>query len=109
MKKATIAIDIGVGEADELGKGYRTKMMKLALFRCFSDPSVTAVLIDPLASTQRFYERLGSHFVERSRFGDDHCMVYRLNRTDWNRRASPLWQQEISSDTFHASILVSLH
>jgi aminoglycoside 6'-N-acetyltransferase len=47
------AIDIWIGEADELGKGYGTKMMKLALVRCFSDPSVTAVLIDPLANNVR--------------------------------------------------------
>jgi aminoglycoside 6'-N-acetyltransferase len=84
------AIDIWIGEADELGKGYGTKMMKLALARCFSDPSVTAVLIDPLADNlraHRFYERLGFHFVERRRFGDDDCLVYRLNRTDWNHES----------------------
>ena len=63
-------------------------MMKLALVRCFSEPSVTAVLIDPLANNvraHRFYERLGSQFVERRRFGDDDYLVYRFNRTDWNQ------------------------
>jgi aminoglycoside 6'-N-acetyltransferase len=72
------AIDIWIGEADELGKGYGTKMMNLALVRCFSDPSVTAVLIDPLANNvraHRFYEWLGFQFVERRRFGDDNCPV----------------------------------
>jgi aminoglycoside 6'-N-acetyltransferase len=81
------AIDIWIGEADDLGKGYGTKIMKLVLGRCFSDPSVTAVLIDPLANNvraHRFYERLGFHFVERRRFGDDDCLVYRFNRSDWN-------------------------
>ncbi|WP_308737902.1 GNAT family N-acetyltransferase [Nostoc sp. 'Peltigera membranacea cyanobiont' N6] len=56
------AIDIWIGEETDLGKGYGTKMMQLALNRCFADPRVTTVLIDPLASNtraHRFYERLG--------------------------------------------------
>jgi RimJ/RimL family protein N-acetyltransferase len=44
------AIDIWIGEADCLNKGYGTQMMRLAIERCFADPSVTAILIDPLAS-----------------------------------------------------------
>jgi aminoglycoside 6'-N-acetyltransferase len=39
------AIDIWIGEETDLGKGYGTKMMQLALARCFADPAVTAVLI----------------------------------------------------------------
>jgi aminoglycoside 6'-N-acetyltransferase len=77
------AIDIWIGEAADLGKGYGTQMMQLALARCFADPRVTAVLIDPLASNvraQRFYERLGFRFVERRRFNLDECCVYRLDR-----------------------------
>jgi aminoglycoside 6'-N-acetyltransferase len=61
--------------------------MKLVLGRCFSNPSVTAVLIDPFANNvrgHRFHERLGFHFVERRRFGDDDCLVYRFNRSDRN-------------------------
>ncbi|MDF5707042.1 MAG: GNAT family N-acetyltransferase [Nostoc sp. S4] len=80
------AIDIWIGEESDLGKGYGTKMMQLALARCFAAPAVTAVLIDPLVSNtraHRFYERLGFEFVERRRFGDDDCLVYRLNRADW--------------------------
>ncbi|MBW4572488.1 MAG: acetyltransferase [Tolypothrix carrinoi HA7290-LM1] len=80
------AIDIWIGEENDLGKGYGTKMMQLALARCFADPVVTAVLIDPLARNtraHRFYERLGFQFVEHRRFGDDDCSVYSLNRTDW--------------------------
>jgi aminoglycoside 6'-N-acetyltransferase len=79
------AIDIWIGEADDLGKGYGTKMMQLAIARCFADPTVTAILIDPLASNtraQRFYERLGFQFVEPRRFGEDDCWIYRLERTD---------------------------
>lgn len=81
------AIDIWIGEEKDLGKGYGTKMMQLALTRCFADPVVTAVLIDPLESNTRarkFYERLGFQFIEHRRFGDDDCCVYRLNRADWH-------------------------
>lgn len=79
------AIDIWIGEEADLGKGYGTKMMQLALDRCFNDPLVTAVLVDPLASNtraHRFYERFGFQFVERRRFGNDDCFVYRLNRSE---------------------------
>ncbi|KJH70621.1 GNAT family N-acetyltransferase [Aliterella atlantica] len=81
------AIDIWIGEANDLGKGYGTKMMQLALARCFAEPTVTAVIIDPLASNtraHRFYERLGFKYVERRQFGDDDCFIYRLNREDWH-------------------------
>jgi aminoglycoside 6'-N-acetyltransferase len=80
------AIDIWIGEAADLGKGYGTQMMRLALDRCFADPRVKAVLIDPLASNtraHRFYERLGFHPSERRTFGSDDCIVYRLGRNDW--------------------------
>ncbi|MEG5061467.1 GNAT family N-acetyltransferase [Microcoleus sp. A2-C5] len=85
------AIDIWIGEKTDLGKGYGTQMMQLALVRCFSDSAVTAVLIDPLASNtraHRFYERFGFQFVEPRRFGDDDCFVYRLNRADWHQEQS---------------------
>lgn len=80
------AIDIWIGESTDLGKGYGTVMMQLALARCFADPLVTAVLVDPLASNTRahqFYERLGFQWVEHRRFGEDDCCVYRLNRANW--------------------------
>lgn len=84
------AIDIWIGEEADLGKGYGTKMMQLALARCFADPSVKAVIIDPLASNtraHRFYERLGFQFVEYRRFGEDECFIYRLNRQDWQNQS----------------------
>ncbi|MEM9506464.1 MAG: GNAT family N-acetyltransferase [Cyanobacteria bacterium P01_E01_bin.35] len=83
------AIDIWIGEETDLGKGYGTIMMQLALNRCFAAPLVTAVLIDPLASNTRahhFYERLGFQFVEQRWFGDDDCFVYQLNRADWHHQ-----------------------
>jgi aminoglycoside 6'-N-acetyltransferase len=80
------AIDIWIGEEANLGRGYGMQMMTLAIERCFSEPSVRAILIDPLESNdraRRFYERLGFRFVENRRFGDDDCAVYRLERGDW--------------------------
>ena len=85
------AVDIWIGEETDLGQGYGTIMMDLALARCYADPAVTAVLIDPLASNtraHRFYQRLGFRFVERRRFGDDDCFIYRLNRSDWNHESN---------------------
>ena len=83
------AIDIWIGEASELGKGHGTRMMELALERCFADPAVTDILIDPLARNtraHRFYQRLGFVPVERRMFGDDDCLVHRLSRSDWEDR-----------------------
>lgn len=77
------AIDIWIGAAEDLGKGYGTVMMRLALARCFADSAVHSVLIDPLASNARairFYERLGFRFLREQRFGDDECKVYVLER-----------------------------
>jgi aminoglycoside 6'-N-acetyltransferase len=84
------AIDIWIGEADDLGKGYGTTMMRLAIERCFGDPSVNAILIDPLATNvraHRFYERLGFRFVEQKRLGDDEsdCFVFELTREHLRR------------------------
>lgn len=77
------AIDVWIGEADALGRGYGSEMMKQAIGRCFADPRVRSILIDPLASNTRairFYERLGFTFVERRWFGADDCHVMRLDR-----------------------------
>jgi aminoglycoside 6'-N-acetyltransferase len=82
------AIDIWIGEKEDLGKGYGTIMMRLALEKCFAVPTVTAVIIDPLASntdSHRFYERFGFKFVEPRRFGEDDCFVYRLERQDFEK------------------------
>jgi aminoglycoside 6'-N-acetyltransferase len=83
------AIDIWIGEASYLGQGHGTRMMELALERCFAVPSVQAVLLDPLFSNERarrFYERLGFQFVERRTFGLDDTAVYRLDRAVWQAR-----------------------
>ena len=77
------AIDIWIGEEENLNKGYGTKIMKLAIERCFQDNSVTGILIDPLktnAAAHRFYERLGFRFIEERVFDGDECFVYELKR-----------------------------
>jgi aminoglycoside 6'-N-acetyltransferase len=38
-RKNVRAIDIWIGEVTDLGKGYGTKMLQLALKRCFANPS----------------------------------------------------------------------
>jgi aminoglycoside 6'-N-acetyltransferase len=77
------AIDLWIGDAADLGKGYGTRMMQLALERCFADPKVFSVLLDPLESNTRshkFYDRIGFRCMGQRRFGKDDCLVYRLDR-----------------------------
>jgi aminoglycoside 6'-N-acetyltransferase len=83
------AIDIWIGEAEFLGQGYGTAMMELAIERCFVEPMVEAIMIDPLASNQRaikFYERFGFKFIENRDFGQDFCSVMRLNKFEYRKR-----------------------
>lgn len=82
------AIDIWIGFEEDLGKGYGTEMMHLAIGRCFHDPKVTSILIDPLVSNKRaikFYRRLGFKFLERRNFGTSECQVYELKRSHWEK------------------------
>jgi aminoglycoside 6'-N-acetyltransferase len=77
------AVDLWIGDPDDLGRGHGTMIMRLALERCFANPRVLAVLADPLASNtraHRFFEKLGFKLIERRSFGDDDCHVYRLKR-----------------------------
>lgn len=86
IQKGFRAIDIWIGESSDLGKGYGTTMMRLALDQCFSNSELKAVLVDPLARNtraHRFYERLGFQFSERRRFGDEDCFVYCLRRDEF--------------------------
>lgn len=83
IKAGHRAIDIWIGEPDARSRGYGARMMELAVERCFADPSVHTVLIDPLSSntrSHRFYERLGFEFVAERTFGGHACRVYRLTR-----------------------------
>ncbi|MFN7055335.1 GNAT family N-acetyltransferase [Hyphomonas sp.] len=84
------AIDIWIGEEDELGKGHGTAMMRLAIDRCFARPLCNDILIDPMADNicaHRFYESLGFKLQGPRRFGPDDCRVYHLTRADWRHGA----------------------
>ena len=84
------ALDIWIGEPDARGKGYGEMMMRLGITASFEDPSVTAIVIDPLVSNTRahtFYQRLGFVFVERRMFDEDDCLVHKLTREDWSKRS----------------------
>jgi aminoglycoside 6'-N-acetyltransferase len=77
------AIDIWIGSPADRGRGHGAEIMRQAHDRCFADPNVRAIVIDPLASNTRaiaFYRRLGYRDVERRRFGDDDTLVMRLDR-----------------------------
>ena len=78
------AIDIWIGEEYHLNKGYGSKMMALAIQRCFKEPSVQSILVDPLKTNtraHRFYERLGFRLIEEREFNGAACLVYELKRT----------------------------
>ena len=80
------AIDIWIGEADDLGKGYGTIMMQMAIERCFADTNTNTILIDPLETNKRahkFYERLGFVFLRNQVFHDELCSIYELTRHRW--------------------------
>jgi aminoglycoside 6'-N-acetyltransferase len=90
IERGLRAIDIWIGEECDLGCGYGTEMMRLALARCFAKAAVGAALVDPLAANFRacrFYERLGFRPVGPRTFGTDDCIVYRLDRDIWQRAA----------------------
>ena len=92
VEQGLAAIDIWIGEEADLGRGYGTQMMQLALQRCFDDPAFKAVVLDPLASNtraHRFYERLGFQPIERRMFDDDDCLVFRLERRNWRTSFKP--------------------
>ena len=81
------AIDIWIGEESDLGRGFGTTMMALALDLCFAPADVAAVIIDPLESNVRaiaFYERLGFVAIGLQTFGEDRCLVHRLTRERWD-------------------------
>jgi aminoglycoside 6'-N-acetyltransferase len=79
-----MAIDIWIGMAKDLNKGYGTAIMKMAIDKCFNDPLVHTILIDPLKSNikaHRFYRRLAFTFVEERKFNDEVCFVFELKRS----------------------------
>jgi len=80
------AIDIWIGAARDRNAGHGARMMGAVIDRCFADPVVTAIVIDPLNTNKnahRFYQRLGFKVVGRRFFEADDCLVHRLARADW--------------------------
>lgn len=87
-----LAIDIWIGEPDLRGQGHGRAMMALAIARCFADPAIHTVLIDPLTTNTEaisFYQRLGFTFLENRQFGEDHCAVHHLTRQTWQQGSNP--------------------
>jgi len=80
------AIDIWIGEKQYLGKGYGNQMMQLAIEKCFANPLVDEILLDPLETNTKaikFYEQLGFRFVEYRQFPDVKSPVYALKKQTW--------------------------
>jgi aminoglycoside 6'-N-acetyltransferase len=86
------AMDIWIGEPEYIGQGHGTQIMKLALAEyCFSNPNVTAILVDPMANNLRahkFYQKLGFEPQEIRYFGPDRTLVHRLTRERYERKQS---------------------
>jgi aminoglycoside 6'-N-acetyltransferase len=77
------AIDIWIGEKADIGRGFGTRMLQLAIARCFLQAHINTVVLDPMVTNTKartFYERNGFTFVEERFFGPDHCAVYRFDR-----------------------------
>ena len=82
-----MAIDIWIGEAIDIGRGFGSHMLTLALKKCFADPSIHTIVLDPISANtraRRFYEKHGFRFIEERRFDQDLCAVYRLERGEWS-------------------------
>lgn len=80
------AIDIWIGEADYLGQGWGTKMMKIAMQKCFECTQVKAIIIDPLVTNkraQRFYQRLGFKYQGDKLIQGDWIALHRIERQQW--------------------------
>ena len=83
VEKNKRAIDIWIGEAEDLGKGYGTQMMELSIEKCFNEPQVSSILVDPLESNTKahnFYQKLGFVHVENRTFNETSCKIFELKR-----------------------------
>lgn len=87
-----LALDVWIGEPDLRGKGHGRAMMEAAIARCFADPAIHTILIDPLITNTEaiaFYQRLGFTFLENRQFGDEVCAVHQLTRQIWQQGQNP--------------------
>jgi aminoglycoside 6'-N-acetyltransferase len=81
------AIDIWIGEESDLSKGYGTIMMTLGINKCFENPKISSIIIDPLEKNHKaikFYQKLGFQFIENKYFDDDYCAVHELKKINYN-------------------------
>ena len=88
LEKRANGVRIWIGDPADRNKGLGAAMMRAVIGVCFSDPAVTAIVIDPLSSNadaHRFYQRLGFKVVGPRMFGEDDCLVHRLDRSDWEQ------------------------
>lgn len=86
VPKGFSAIDIWIGDIDYIGKGYGSQMMQQAIDRCFADPAVHAILVDPFANNKlahKFYEKCGFEFAEQREFDGEKCFVFKLKRESY--------------------------
>ncbi len=77
------ALDIWIGESENLGKGIGSKMMEMTIDRLFSSPEIHSILVDPLASNTRahnFYYRLGFKFDREEIFNEQNCFILILKK-----------------------------
>ncbi len=82
------AIDIWIGPPEWLNRGVGTRMMTQVIDRCFAEPGVTGIVIDPLntnTDAHRFYQRLGFTVVGRRMFDQDDSLVMRLEKASWRK------------------------
>ena len=83
------AIDVWIGEAENLNKGYGTAMMQQAMKLAFKDPDVHALLVDPLITNkkaQRFYAHLGFKFSESKKIYGESCYILKIRRDQYERQ-----------------------
>lgn len=82
------AIDIWIGPAEFLGRGWGAQMMHQAIDFCFADSRVHSILIDPLVTNRRaikFYQRIGFEFLELRKFEGSECSVHILHRSNYKK------------------------
>lgn len=90
LPNTVLALDIWIGNANYLGRGYGTEIMHRVLQDyCFDNNNrVQVVWVDPMATNtaaHRFYQKLGFQPVGIRHFGPDECLVHKLTRQEYQR------------------------
>ncbi|WP_172295755.1 GNAT family N-acetyltransferase [Pseudoruegeria sp. HB172150] len=80
------AIDIWIGDAEMIGRGFGTRAMRLVIERCFADPTVHALLVDPRPDNDAaisFFQSLGFRFTGHEVLSGEAAAVHRFDRAAW--------------------------